>query len=98
GVTVQPLVRDGVEMILGMTRDASFGPLVMAGLGGTMVEVLKDVSFRVAPLTDRDAREMVRELRGVALLEGWRGAPPADVSAFELAILRLAPPAEAPPD
>jgi acetate---CoA ligase (ADP-forming) len=98
GVTVQPLVREGVEMILGMTRDASFGPLVMAGLGGTMVEVLKDVSFRVAPLTDRDAREMVRELRGAALLDGWRGAPPADVPAFEHAILRVAQLAEAHPE
>ncbi len=95
GVTVHPLVRDGVEMILGMTRDASFGPLVMAGLGGTLVEVLKDVSFRVAPLTDRDAREMVRELRGAALLDGWRGAPPGDVPAFEHAILTVAQLAEA---
>ena len=98
GVTVQPLVKDGVEMILGITRDSSFGPLVMAGLGGTLVEVLRDVSFRVAPLTDRDAREMVRELRGFPLLEGWRGAPPTDVSAYEDAILRVAALAEAHPE
>lgn len=97
GVLVQPLVRDGVDLILGMTRDATFGPLVMAGLGGTMVEVLKDVAFRVAPLTDRDAAEMLRELRGAALLDGWRGAPPVDVAAVERAILALAQLAERHP-
>ena len=94
GVTVQPLVRDGIETILGMTRDPKFGPLVMFGLGGIHVEMLKDVSFRVAPLTDRDAREMLREVRAYPLLEGYRGAPAADVPALESAILRIAQLAE----
>lgn len=98
GVLVQPLVREGVDLILGMTRDATFGPLVMVGLGGTMVEVLKDVAFRVAPLTDRDAAEMLRELRSAPLLDGWRGAPAVDVPAVERAILSLAQLAERHPE
>uniref|UniRef100_A0A832HZQ2 ATP-grasp domain-containing protein n=1 Tax=Eiseniibacteriota bacterium TaxID=2212470 RepID=A0A832HZQ2_UNCEI len=89
GVTVQPLVRDGVETIIGMTRDPKFGPLVMFGLGGIHVEVLKDVAFRIAPLTDRDAREMVRAVRAFPLLEGHRGAPPADLAALEEALRRV---------
>ena len=75
--------------MIGVTRDPSFGPLVMFGLGGVQVELLKDVAFRVHPLTDRDAREMVREIRGAALFEGWRGAPPADVAAVEETLLRV---------
>ncbi len=90
GATLQPLVRDGTETILGMSRDATFGPLVMFGLGGIHVEMLKDVSFRIAPLTDRDAREMMREVRAFPLLEGYRGAPPADLAAIESAILSVA--------
>ena len=79
GVAVQPMVRDGVETIVGMTRDPSFGPLLMFGLGGVQVELLQDVVFRVHPVSDRDAAEMVRGIRGARLLEGYRGAPPADV-------------------
>jgi acetyl coenzyme A synthetase (ADP forming)-like protein len=90
GATIQPLVREGIETILGMTRDPMFGPLVMFGLGGIHVEVLKDVSFRIAPLTDRDAREMMHEVRAFPLLDGYRGAPPADLEAIQAAILRVA--------
>ena len=89
GVTVQPMVADGVEAIVGMAQDPSFGPVLMFGLGGVYVELLRDVTFNVAPVTDKDVREMVRSVRGSKLLEGWRGAPPADRAALEQAILRL---------
>jgi acyl-CoA synthetase (NDP forming) len=94
GATLQPLVREGVETILGMTRDATFGPLIMFGLGGVHVEIMKDVSFRLAPLTDRDARELMHEVRSYPLLEGYRGAPPADVHALHETLLRLSQLAE----
>ncbi|HUK64098.1 MAG TPA: acetate--CoA ligase family protein, partial [Dongiaceae bacterium] len=89
GVLVQPMVEGGIEVIVGITRDPSFGPLVMFGLGGVQVELLKDVVFRVTPLTDLDARQMVRGVRGAPLLEGYRGAPPGDVPALEEVLLRL---------
>jgi len=89
GVTVQPMVADGVEAIVGMTQDPSFGPVLMFGLGGVYVELLRDVTFNVAPVTDKDVREMVRSVRGAKLLEGWRGAPATDRAALEDAILRL---------
>ncbi|HXS81081.1 MAG TPA: acetate--CoA ligase family protein [Methylomirabilota bacterium] len=89
GVTVQPMIVDGVEAIVGMTQDPSFGPVLMFGLGGIYVELLRDVTFNVAPVTDKDVREMVSKVRGAKLLEGWRGAPPADRAALEQAIQRL---------
>jgi len=89
GVLVQPMVSDGVEVIVGVTQDPLFGPLIAFGLGGVHVEVLGDVRFRVTPLTDRDAGEMVREIRGYRLLQGFRGHPPADVTAIEEVLLRL---------
>jgi len=78
GVTVERMVDGGMETIIGMTRDPSFGPVVLFGLGGVTVELLRDVSLRVAPLTDTDAAEMLREIRGAQLLEGYRGAPPVN--------------------
>jgi len=89
GVSVQQLIRGGVEAIVGMTRDRGFGPLIMFGLGGVYVEVLKDVAFRIHPLTDRDAAELVREVRGYPLLEGYRGQPPGDTQALEEVLLRV---------
>ncbi len=89
GVLVQPMLRDGIEAIIGMTQDPSFGPVIMFGLGGVYVELLEDVAFRVHPLTDRDARELVRSVRGYPLLEGWRGAPAGDVAGVEEALLRV---------
>jgi acetyl coenzyme A synthetase (ADP forming)-like protein len=89
GVLVQPMVTDGVEVIVGVTQDPLFGPLIAFGLGGVHVEILGDVCFRVTPLTDRDAGEMVREIRGYRLLEGFRGHSPADVKAIEEVLLRL---------
>ena len=82
----------------GVTHDPGFGPLVAFGLGGIHVEVLADVTFRVAPLTDRDAAEMVREVRGVKLLEGHRGHPPADLDAIEDLLLRVSRLAEEVPE
>ena len=89
GVTVQPMVREGVETIVGMTRDASFGPLLLFGLGGVTVELLKDVVSRVHPLTDKDAAQMVHGIRGAQLLQGYRGAPPGDLPRLQEAILRV---------
>lgn len=90
GFIVQQQVRRGVEALVGMTYDASLGPLVVAGLGGTAVELYKDVAFRVTPLTDADAREMIDSLRGRALFDGFRGAPPADRDALVDVIVRIA--------
>lgn len=89
GVVVQPMLSGGVELMVGMTQDPLFGPLIAFGLGGIHVEILGDVRFRVSPLTDRDAGEMIREIRGYRLLEGYRGHPPADVQALELVLLRV---------
>lgn len=89
GVLVAPMVRGGVECILGVHSDPVLGPLVMLGAGGVHVELLKDVSFRVAPVDIRQARAMIDELKSVALLKGYRGAPPADVEALAHAIVRL---------
>jgi acyl-CoA synthetase (NDP forming) len=89
GVLVQQMVAGGTEAIVGMKRDPQFGPVIMFGLGGVYVEVLKDVAFRVAPLSASDAREMVGEIRSAAILEGARGQEPADVDALVDCILRL---------
>ncbi len=89
GVVVQPMMRGGVEVMVGVTQDPLFGPLIAFGLGGVLVEVMADVCFRVTPLTDRDAAEMVRAIRGHRLLQGYRGHPPADVEAIEELLLRL---------
>jgi acyl-CoA synthetase (NDP forming) len=82
GVTIERMVAGGIETIVGMTRDPLFGPVVLFGLGGVEVELLHDVSVRVAPLTDRDAEEMVRGIRAYPLLTGYRGTPPANVASL----------------
>ncbi len=89
GVSVQKMARPGVEVIIGMSKDAQFGPVLMFGLGGILVEVLKDVSFRIVPLTKRDAREMIKEIKGYPLLEGYRGQEPVDVNNLEELILKV---------
>jgi acyl-CoA synthetase (NDP forming) len=89
GVLVQEMIKIGVEVILGVTNDPLFGPAVMFGLGGIFAEVLKDVSFRLAPVTPSVAREMVEEIAGYPVLAGARGKPRADVDALVDAILRL---------
>jgi len=89
GVSVQKMAKPGVEVIIGMTKDAQFGPVLMFGLGGILVEVLKDVAFRIVPLTRRDAREMIREIKGYPLLQGYRGQESADVAFLEELLLRV---------
>jgi acyl-CoA synthetase (NDP forming) len=98
GVVIQPMISGGVEVMVGVADDPHFGPLVAFGLGGIAVEVLADVCFRLAPLTDRDAAEMVRGIRGFRLLDGYRGRPPADVAALEEVLLRVSRLAEEIPE
>jgi acyl-CoA synthetase (NDP forming) len=98
GVVVQPMLKEGVEVMVGVTHDPLFGPLVAFGLGGILVEVMADVCFRVAPLTDRDAAEMVRGIRGFRMLEGYRGHPAADLDAIEEVLLRVSRLAEEVPE
>ncbi len=89
GVLVQAMVSGGRETIVGMTLDPQFGPVLMFGLGGIYVEAMGDVVFRVQPVSDVDAREMVRSIRGIRLLEGVRGEPPSDLAALEETIQRV---------
>jgi len=89
GVLVEEQVKEGVEVIVGAFRDRQFGPTVMFGLGGVFVEVLDDVSFRVAPVSEADAEEMIREIRGYRILRGYRGRPPADLEAVKEIILKV---------
>ena len=89
GIAVQHMARPGTEVIIGMTKDPQFGPVIMFGLGGVLVELLKDVSFRIVPLARRDAREMIREIKGYPLLEGYRGQEPADIAYLEEMILKV---------
>jgi acyl-CoA synthetase (NDP forming) len=98
GVAVQRMADPGVEVIVGMTTDAQFGPVLMFGLGGVLVEVLKDVAFRVVPITARDARQMMREIQGYPLLQGYRGQEPADMDALEALLLKLSSFVEAHPE
>jgi acyl-CoA synthetase (NDP forming) len=89
GVLVSELVRGGVEMVVGVSHDPLFGPVVMVGVGGVFVEVLGDVTFRVPPFDRAEAHRMIRELRGFALLEGVRGAKPADLEALVDVIMNV---------
>jgi acyl-CoA synthetase (NDP forming) len=89
GVLISPMVRGGTEMILGVQNDPVFGPVVMLGLGGIFVEVLRDVTFRIAPFGVEEARNMIAELRGAAILKGARGQPPADTDALAQTVSNL---------
>jgi acetyl coenzyme A synthetase (ADP forming)-like protein len=89
GAVVQPMVAPGVEVIVGITHDPSFGPLVLFGLGGVTAELLADRALRLVPVTDEDAHQLVRSLRGSQLLFGYRGRPAVDVAALEDLILRV---------
>ena len=97
GVLVQPMLSGGVEVMIGMTRDPLFGPLIAFGLGGIHVEILGDVQFCLAPLTDRDATDMIRAIKGYPLLTGYRGQPAVDVKAIEAVLLRISHLVEAIP-
>lgn len=89
GVSVQRMARPSTEVIIGMFTDHQFGSVLMFGLGGIFVEVLKDVSFGIVPLTRRDAKEMLREIKGYPLLEGYRGREKVDVSTLESWLLKI---------
>ena len=89
GVSVQSMAEPGVEVIVGATRDPQFGHVVMFGLGGVLVEMLKDVSMRLVPLEPRDARSMIREIKGLPLLQGYRQYPPCDLDSLEEVLLGL---------
>jgi acetyl-CoA synthetase (ADP-forming) len=82
GVLVQEMAPSSTEIIVGATKDPQFGPALMFGLGGIFVEILKDVAFRIAPITESDAREMITEVKGYPILKGYRGQPPADIDAI----------------
>jgi len=98
GVAIQSMAKQGTEIIVGSTTDPQFGPVLMFGLGGVFVEVLKDVAFRVVPLEERDAKQMVREIKGLPILQGVRGQDPADLEAIEALILRVSDFIEAHPE
>ena len=89
GISVQGMAKAGTEVIIGMTKDPSFGPVLMFGLGGIFVEVLKDVAFRVVPIEACDAEDMINEIKGKKLLEGYRGQDPADVACLQQMLLKL---------
>ena len=88
-VLVQELVKGSRELMVGMTRDAQFGPCVMFGLGGIFTEILKDISFRVAPIEKRDAKEMMQEIKGYKILENVRGMPAADLEELSEILIRV---------
>jgi acyl-CoA synthetase (NDP forming) len=98
GVSVQRQADPGTEVIVGMTSDPQFGPVVMFGLGGIFVEVLKDVAFRLVPLEPRDAAQMLREIRGLPVLTGTRGQAGADLDALETLLLAVSAFVEAHPE
>ena len=89
GVVVQKMAGEGVEMILGIKRDSLFGPVVLCGFGGILVELLKDVAIGIPPLSHNQARDMIQRLRGFPILGGIRGKPTADVDALCDAIVGL---------
>jgi acyl-CoA synthetase (NDP forming) len=98
GVSVQPVAKPGIEVVAGLTQDRTFGPVIMFGLGGIFVEVLNDVAFRVVPLRPKDARAMIREIRGFPILQGLRGTSPIDLGALEDMLLKLSALAERHPE
>ena len=89
GVSVQNMAKPGVEVIIGVSRDQQFGPVLMFGMGGVLVELLKDVSFRIVPITRHDAHEMIKEMKSFPLLEGYRGSEPASIKALEDMLLKV---------
>jgi acyl-CoA synthetase (NDP forming) len=97
GFLVQEMVTGGVEMLVGVAQDPLFGPVVACSAGGTAAELLRDISVRIAPITDLDASDMVRSLKTFPLLDGYRGAPKADVRALEEVVLRVSTMVDAHP-
>ncbi|HKI48239.1 MAG TPA: acetate--CoA ligase family protein, partial [Desulfobacteria bacterium] len=89
GALVEPMMKTGLELIVGTKMDDQFGPVIMFGIGGILVEVLKDVVFRVLPISERSARKMIDEIRSVELLNGFRGSPPVDRKALKNLLLTI---------
>ncbi len=89
GILVQEMAPSSTEVIVGSMKDPQFGPTIMFGLGGIFVEVLRDVTFRIAPLTEEEAREMITEVKAYPLLKGYRNTPPSDISAIVRILLNL---------
>lgn len=89
-ISVQDMAPEPItELIIGMTTDAQFGPALMFGIGGILVELLEDVSFRIAPITEYDAKEMIHEIKGFPILDGYRGKPKADIDAIVDTLLKI---------
>ena len=89
-ISIQKMASEPItELIIGMTTDAQFGPALMFGIGGILVELLEDVSFRIAPITEYDAKEMIHEIKGFPILNGYRGKPKADIDAIVDALLKI---------
>jgi len=89
GFLIERMADKGVEVIVGGVRDAQFGPAVMFGIGGVMVELLKDVSFRLAPVTKVECLEMIKEIKAYPLLTGYRGSEPCDIDAIADVIIKV---------
>jgi acyl-CoA synthetase (NDP forming) len=89
GVLVQEMINEGVEVIVGVSRDAQFGPIILFGIGGIFVEIFDDVSMRLPPITSYDAEEMISEVKGHKLLQGFRGKPKADTEALIDVLLKV---------
>ena len=89
-ISVQKMAEEPItELIIGMMTDAQFGPALMFGIGGILVELLEDVSFRIAPITEYDAREQIHEIKGFPILDGYRGKPKADIDAIVNTLLKI---------
>jgi acetyltransferase len=89
GVLVQRFVTEGIEAVVGVTHDQAFGPLIMFGLGGEFVELVRDVSFRLHPMTEHDIEALIWSVRSSKLLKGYRGKPPGDVEAIKDLLARV---------
>ena len=89
GVIAYAMVPQGTEIIIGMMKDPHFGPVIMFGLGGIFVEILKDISFRILPIEERDAREMINEIKGFEILKGVRGEGPKDIKEIKNLLLKI---------
>jgi len=89
GVITDSMILQGTEIIIGMMQDPHFGPVIMFGLGGIFVEVLKDISFRILPIEERDAQEMINEIKGYEILKGVRGEGPKDIKAIKNLLLKI---------
>ena len=89
GMVIQKMVAEGIETIVGVSNDSSFGHLIMFGMGGLNAELINDVAFRLNPLTEQDAKELIRSVKMAKLFEGYRGTPPSDTAALQDLLLRV---------